>query len=159
MKVFVKNKLTSLRGSSQVLDENKNPVFKVVGKFFSITHKKRVMDMDNNLLYIVRNKFWKFLMPSSYVMTSDGEKVCKVKKKFNLQNNFVVTGYKDEITIDGSFWGLEMKIMRNGQQIGTLRRNLTIIADSFELEGDEKDIPFLVALVIAIDNIFDRMKR
>lgn len=159
MKVYIKNKIISLTGSSQVLDENKNPVYTVSGKFLSITHKKKILDMDKNLLYVIRNKFWRFILPSVFVFTADGEKICRVKRKLNLATNYVIEGYKDEITIDGSFWGFEMKIMRNGEQIGVLRRNITIIADSFELEGDEKDIPFLVALVIAIDNLQDRTRR
>lgn len=159
MKVYIKNKIISIGGSSQVLDENKNPVYRVSGKIFSITHKKKIYDVDKNLLYVVKNKFWKFIFPSVFVLTADGEKICRVKKKINLTNNYVVEGYKDEITIDGSFWGIEMKIMRNGTQIGTLRRNITVIADSFELEGDAKDIPFLVALVIAIDNLQDKIRR
>ncbi len=159
MKVYVKNKIVSLRGSSLVLDENKNPVYKVVGKLFSIRHKKRIYDMQKNLLFVVRNKFWRFLYPSSFVLSPDNEKICRVKRKVNLKHNYIVEGYKDEISIDGSFWGLEMRINRNGQQIGTLRRNITFIADSFELEGEESDIPFLVALVIAIDNMNDRTRR
>jgi len=159
VKVYIKNKIISIGGSSQVLDENKNPVYRVSGKIFSITHKKKIYDVDKNLLYVVKNKFWKFIFPSVFVLTADGEKICRVKKKINLTNNYVVEGYKDEITIDGSFWGIEMKIMRNGTQIGTLRRNITVIADSFELEGDAKDIPFLVALVIAIDNLQDKIRR
>ncbi len=159
MKVYVKNKLFTLTGSSQVLDENKNPVYFVKGKFLSILHKKKIYDANKNLLYLVRNKFWRFILPSVFVFSADGEKICRVKRKLNLATNFVIEGHKDEITIDGSFWGLQMTIMRNGQQIGTLRRNITIIADSFELEGDEADIPFLVALVIAIDNLSDRTRR
>lgn len=159
MKVYVKNKIISLGGSSLVLDENKNPVFKVAGKLFSVRRKKRIYDMQKNLLFRVQNKFWKLFFPSSFVRTADGEKICRVKRKVNLAHNYIVEGYKDEISIDGSFWGLEMRINRNGQEIGTLRRNITLIADSFELEGDEKDIPFLVALVIAIDNINDRTRN
>jgi len=159
MKVYIKNKIISLTGSSQVLDENKNPIYKVSGKFLSILHKKKIYDMENNLLYVVKNKFWKFIFPSVFVLTADGEKICRLKRKINFTHNYIVEGYKDEISIDGSFWGLEMKINRNNEQIGVLRRNITILADSFELEGDEKDIPFLVALVIAIDNLEDKKGR
>ena len=65
-------------------------------------------------------------------------------------------GYKDEIKIQGKFFGLSSQILRNGGVIGTIRRQITFINDAFELEANEEDIPFLIALVIAIDNITDK---
>ena len=46
-KLIIKNKMISLRDSSFVLDEEGNKVFKVKGKFFSPTHKKRIYDRVN----------------------------------------------------------------------------------------------------------------
>ena len=40
MKFYVKNKFLSWGGSSEVLNENKEPIYKVKGKVFSITRKK-----------------------------------------------------------------------------------------------------------------------
>ena len=40
--------------------------------------------------------------------------------------------------------------------MGKIKRQFTIINDAFELEAKEEDIPFLIALVIAIDNITDK---
>ena len=54
-------------------------------------------------------------------------------------------------------------ILTYGQPMGTLRRMFegarTFFADSFELEADERDIPFLIALIIAIDNIVDKRTK
>ena len=44
MKVYIKNKFMSLGGSSTVVDQNKNPLFKVKGKILSITRKKKIKD-------------------------------------------------------------------------------------------------------------------
>lgn len=40
--------------------------------------------------------------------------------------------------------------------MGSINRQLTIITDAFELEANEEDIPFLIALTIALDNITDK---
>ena len=46
MKVYIKNKFMSLGGSSTVVDENKQPIYKVKGKIISITKKKKIKDMS-----------------------------------------------------------------------------------------------------------------
>ena len=62
MRVYVKNKLTSLVGSSDVLNEQDQVVFKIKGKFLSPTHKKRIYDVNNSLLYTVRDKYFTFFV-------------------------------------------------------------------------------------------------
>lgn len=74
----------------------------------------------------------------------------------SLKGVFYVVGYKDEIKIEGNFLSFTSQITRNGEVIGTIRRQINFITDAFELEGKEEDMPFLVALVIAIDNIVDK---
>lgn len=48
MKVYIKNKFFSLGGGSSVVDENKNDVFKVKGRVFSITRVKNCMMLKEN---------------------------------------------------------------------------------------------------------------
>lgn len=157
MKLYIKNKLMSLRGSSSVTDESGNDVFVVKGKFFTFTHKKRIKDVDGKLLYKVRNKWFNLFTHSAYIYDGEGEKVAKVKRKFGFKNVFVVEGYSDEISVEGDFLSWTLDVYRNGEQIGTVRREFAL-TDSFVLETEtEDDAAFMVALVIAIDNIGDKM--
>lgn len=159
MKLYIKNKVWSLRGSSTVKDENENDVFIVKGKWLSITHVKRIKDISGNLLYKVRNKWVNFFSRSAYVSDSHGNRVAKIKRKFGFKNDIVVEGYKDEISIQGEFFSWTLDIYRNGEMIGTIRRTFDLL-DSFVLEtSTEDDAAFMVALVIAIDNIFDDMSK
>lgn len=68
-------------------------------------------------------------------------------------------GYKDEILIDGDFFSLKSSIKRNGNVVGTINREITIVNDAFTLEAEEADMPFMIALVIAIDNILDKIRK
>lgn len=158
MKVFIKNKLLSLRGSSRVVNERSEDVYVVKGKLFSITSKKFICDLSGNVLYRVRNKFFNLILPSIYVYDADKNKLARIKRKF-FSKTFIVEGYKDEISIEGEFFSFTSTILRNGAPIGTISRQLTVIADSFSLEADEKDMPFLIALVIAIDNFYDKILK
>ena len=159
MKLYIKNKFFSLRGSSSVTDETGKDVFIVKGKFFTVTRKKRVRNAEGQLLYTVRNKWINFFTHSAYVYDGDGEKVAKVKRKFGFKNQFIVEGYRDEISIEGDFISWTLDIFRNGAQIGTIRRQFNL-TDSFVLETDtEDDAAFMVARVRAVDKIFDNMSK
>ena len=164
MKLFIKNNLVSLRGNSFVVDEEGNQVFKIKGKFFTVTNKKRVYDMDDNLLYVIRDKYWKFFSTSCFVFDADREKIAKLSNSdWDFKNKFKVLGYKDEIVISGNLskWpALKMEINRNGELIGSLTKDFTIIRDAYTLDIiSEEDAPLFVALTIAVDNIFDRRRR
>lgn len=78
---------------------------------------------------------------------------------FNVNQEYFVLGYKDEIKINGKFFGLTTQILKNGEVVGTIRHQINLIADGFELDANDEDLPFLVALVIAIDNITDKKYR
>lgn len=156
MKVYIKNRVFSLGQGSSVVDENKNALFDVKGRAISITRKKFLYDANGQLLYSIRNKWINFFVHKAYIYDASGSKIATVKDKwFNVNQEYFVMGYKDEIKIQGKFFGLTSQILRNGNVIGTVRRQITFIADAFELEADERDIPFLIALVVALDNIHD----
>lgn len=160
MKVYIRNKLISLGGSSEILDENRQPLYKVKGKIFSPTKKKLIYDMNENLLYIVRNKFWKVFVHKALIFDANKQKIAALKeKRWSTRDKFIVEDYPDEIKIDRRFFSLSSEILKNGEHFAQVDRQLSLFTDSFSLEADEKDIPFLCALVIALDNIKDRKRK
>ena len=166
MKLLVKNRLGSFTGASFVLNEQGEKEFIVKGKLpiFSPTHKKKVCDMEGNKLYVVRNKFFKFFKHTCFVYDEDGEKVLQISEKiFDFKNDFVVQGYKDEISFEGKFIqfpNLKMDIIKNGKKIGYVSKDWNFVRDQYTLEVESvEDKALLVALVIAIDNVFDRRRK
>lgn len=160
MKVLIRNKAISFGGSSRVLNKNKELIYNVKGKFFSLRHKKRICDLGGNVLFRVQNKLFNWFNHSAYILDKDKNKIARVTRKlFDVKGNYIIENCADEIMVEGRFFGHESKIIRNGEVIGTLRRDINIIADHFTMEANEQDIPFLIALVIAIDNISDKKSR
>ncbi len=158
MKFFVRNKVASIGGSSRVYDENNNDIFKVKGKVFSITRKKKIYDMDGKLLYIVKNKFWNFWTRSSFVLDANKHKIARVKSRA-FKSGFDILGYGDQIAIDGFTLG-GYKIIVNSEQVGSVKSNILSLADNFEVEiNDGQDPAFIVSLIIAIDNVRDKLKQ
>jgi len=157
MKVFIKNKLISLGGSSEVLNEKEEPVYKVKGRFFTFTKKKKMYDMEGKLLYTIRNKYWTFLCHKTMVFDANGDKVATIKKsKWSFNRKHEILDTENEMSIDGKFFSLESRILRNGVPVATITRKITLVRDAFTLEADEKDIAFYTALVIAFDNLNDK---
>lgn len=158
MIVTIKNKFFSLRGSSSVKSNTGEDLFFVKGRLFSPTKVKWVCDRKGNKLYKVRNKWINFIAHRVYIYDRNA-KIAKVKHPLFGGKKFIIEGYKDEIVIQGEFFSPESSIIRDGKTIGIIRRNLSIVNDTFSLEAEEEDMPFLIALVIAIDNIFDKITK
>ena len=160
MRLIIKNKMMSLGGASKVLDEDNNPRFKVKGKVFTLTDKKRICDLEDNVLYRVRNKYWHaWLNRYAFIDDAEGNRVAKIKLKFGLNKKFFIEGYQDEISVEGNFWGWNYSIYKNGEVIGSLSKKIDFV-DCFVLDIEkEEDAAFLVAVVIAIDNIFDKSQK
>lgn len=155
MKIFVKNKLASLRGSSVVTDEAGNKLFRVKGKLFSITRKKRIYDMDGKLQFIVKNKFFNWWTHACFILSAEKQKIARVKNR-GFKRGYDVLGYGDEFSIDSQNL-TSYTIIKNGKTIGSIRSNFMSLVDNFEVDVEEGENPaFLVAMIIAMDNIRDR---
>lgn len=160
MKVYIKNKTISWGGDSVVLDENKQTLFKVKGKAFSPTHKKRIKDSSGKTIYTIRNKFWKLTRRTAFVYDENKVKVAKVIfKMLSAKREYFVEGSNDEIKIIGQYFSPRCEITKNGEIIGIITRDFKLFGDAFELEAEEENMPFLIALVIALDNIEDSKKN
>ncbi|MBQ8908606.1 MAG: LURP-one-related family protein [Clostridia bacterium] len=157
MKVYIRNKMISWGGDSEVLNESQAPVFRVEGKVVTCTKKKRMYNMKGELLYTIRNRFWNGFFNKVFVYNAEGVRVATIKKnKFSFSARYHIVDTEDEMSIEGKLFSRFSTIMRNGQPVATITREFTVVNDAFTLEAEEKDIPFFTALVIAFDNLKDK---
>ena len=157
MELSIRNKWVSLGGSSVVQDMNGNDVMKVKGKVFSFTQKKILTDMQDNVKFIVRNKFWRLFTYKAFVLDANENVKATVRRKiFSFHDRYFVTSDLGQMEIIGNIFQFNYKIILNGKQIGHVARKISL-RDSFVLTVDDDcDYMFMTALVIAIDNITDR---
>lgn len=160
MQLYIKNKFFSFGGDSYVFDENGNGIYYVDGKVMSLSREKTVRDMDGKIYYVVRNKLFSPFASTVYIEDAFGSPVAALSRDFlSFRHRYHVEGYRDQIVLDGSLFSFtgRLTIYRNGTPIGTIRNVLFDFVDSFLLETDcREDMPFLIALVIAHDNIHDK---
>lgn len=160
MELYIRNKWITLRGSSEVKDQNEKDVLRVRGKFFTLTRKKYIEDLQGNVKFIVRNKFWKLFRYSAFVFDPAGNKVCTIKRKiFSLHDHYFIESSLGDVQIRGNILLHDYHIMLNGKDIGHIARKISL-RDSYVLTLDDKyDVYTFVALVIAIDNISDERRE
>ena len=160
MELAIKNKWISLGGSSTVQDLQGNDVLKVKGKILTFTAKKYIMDLDENVKYVVRNKFWRLFQRKAFIEDAEGNKIAMVRRKiFSLHDHYYVYSSLGDLQIRGNILQYNYQILLNGQEIGHIARRISL-RDSFVLTLDDKyDLPTFVSLVIAIDLITDRKDR
>ena len=91
------------------------------------------------------------------MLDKEGNKVATVRRKFfSLHDRYFIDSSLGQLEITGNILGFDYHIVLNGKEIGHISRRISL-RDSFVLDiNDDVDIPFFVALVIAIDNIRDR---
>lgn len=160
MKYIIKNKIFSWGAGSTVRDEAGNDLYVVKGSL-SFVRKKLVTDPEGNVQYIVRNKFFHFLLPKVYICDPDGKELMMLKRKkvFSFRNDFDIIpmeGNDSNFSIAGDLIARHFDILDNGIPIAHVRQNFNLIKDSFWLETDETQrVPLLIAFVIAIDNFID----
>ncbi len=158
MTFSVKNKFVTFGGSSIVCDDDGGDLLKVQGKAFSPTRKKKIRDLDGNLLFTVRNKFFHLFRKSAFVYSKSGEKLLKITKKF-WTNKFVVKNCDSNIDVEGDWIGWNLRVFDGDDQVGTITRNVALFRDSFRVETVSNEYAaLLTAIVVAIDNIFDATK-
>jgi uncharacterized protein YxjI len=133
----------------------------VEGKFWTLTYKKFIKDLNGNIVYIVRNKFWKFITYQAYIMDKDEKILAHVKRKaFSLHDHYsLVTEDGREIILRGNILGYDYHIYVDGKEVGHVARRISL-RDSYVLDlDDDQDPMFFVALLIAMDNITDEMQN
>ena len=155
----IKNKWISFGGSSFVTDLNDNKVLEIKGKIFTFTRKKFLNTLEGETKYIIRNKFWRLFAYKALVLDPNNEVVASIRRKiFSFHDRYFVESEKfGSIELKGNIFGFDYHIYLNGEEIGHIGRHISL-RDSFVLSVDDTkvDYLFVIALVIAIDNITDQ---
>ncbi len=159
MILYYTNKFMS--GKSRVTDENNKDVFEVKGWKISLTRYRKVYDTEGNLLFRVRNKFWRFFTYTAYIYDADKKKIATIRQKvFTLPAKYIVDGYVN-LTVQSNGIMKGMSVYEGETLVGEFRRgNFMKMVDNFRINIiDEKYKEIMVALAVTMDNISDRKNK
>ncbi|MGN0772079.1 MAG: LURP-one-related family protein [Christensenellales bacterium] len=161
MKLFFKNKLMTVGGSSTVVDENDKLVYKVKGRVISPTKYKKIYDTDGKLMYIVKNKLIRFFNTTVYLMDAKKNKIATITQKYFSVGKYIVKDSDDEIEIqkDGMFFHYTVFI--NGSEFAEFKRGkLLALTDNILVDvADPSQAGLAVAFAVCFDNVGDRRAK
>ena len=159
MKLYMKQKVFSLKQDFNIYDHNQTPLFRISGKLFSLGRQLRIYDAltDEELAYVKETPFrlltqLKIYRDNDYVATIQ-QKLTFFKTKMAIQD----LGW----TIEGDFldWHYVIKDADH-QTIAEVEAKLLSWSDTFEITIDDTEVdPVIVlAIILAIDTIRDKQQ-
>jgi uncharacterized protein YxjI len=160
MKVYIKQKVFTLRDKFDVKDENGNVVFYVKSDWFSIPQKIRIFDKADQELFLIRRKLISFL--AKYTVFIKDEEVASIRQKWSvLKKVFEVDCKYGKIDLTGNIFALNFKLMLQDKEVASVNKALISFGDSYEINISEGYDPgLLTSIVIAIDNaLHDESRR
>ena len=153
MKLYIKQKVFTIKDKFTVKDEAGNDKYFVEGKLLSLGKKFYIYNMEKEEVAYIEQKLMN-LMPKFFVYVK-GEKIAEIHKKFSfLKPKYEIVG-KNWVT-KGDLWAHEYNItdMDSRNQIASMHKEWMTWGDSYmlDIEDDKHEIS-IMALILAIDAV------
>ncbi|MEG2165049.1 MAG: LURP-one-related family protein [Ruthenibacterium sp.] len=149
MKLYIKQKVFSIRDKFFVANENAENLYQVTGKIFSLGHKLTVQDMQEKEVVTIHQKVLSFL--SKYFIASEGKEV-EIERKISIVPHFAVKEL--DWDIKGNFLDHDYAITKDETAVATIKQKWISWGDSYEIDVvNDADVLDVLGVVIAIDCI------
>ena len=157
MKLYIQEKLFTLKNKFSVKDELGNDKYIVEGELFSLGKRLHVKDLTGNEIALVKQKILT-LLPRFYVVINNSV-VAQINKMFTFFSpRYTVRGV--EWAVEGDFTSHHYSISKSGIIVATINKKWVSWGDSFELDiVRDEDVILALAVVLAIDSVTDANAR
>lgn len=149
MKLYLKQKVFSLRDKFTVYDENESPMYTVEGKIISAHNKHSIFNNDGEEVANISRKIIS-LTPQFFIERPVGQ-VHEMKGKIALAHEvytFPDLGWE----LKGKFLQHDYSITKDGQEIASVHQKWLSWGDTYEIAvNDGFDEVLVLAVVICID--------
>lgn len=150
MKYYLRQRIFAFTDTYDITDAEKQPLYRVKSKLFTIGSKITLMGLGNEPLYFINQKIWHF-MPH-YQIEKDGQIVGMVKRKFSFFPKFEFEGALGQFSVEGNIFAWDFAILHNGHTVATLHKKFISLTDSYEIDVlDESLVQEILTLVLVID--------
>ena len=157
MKLYMKQKVFSIRDRFTIKDESGEDRYYVEGKLISIGKKLQLFDMSGAEVAFIQQKVLS-LLPKFHVYTNGKEIATIVKELSLLRPKYRIEG--PGWRVKGNFWEHDYEIMdKRGNPIVSVHKVWLSWGDSYELNIARRDDEVrALATVLAIDCVLDAEK-
>ncbi len=149
MKLYIRQKMFTLKDRFTVKDQDQQDIFTVEGKFLSIGKKLTVFDPSGAQVIYLEQKVFSFLPKVDVYF--DGQLVFTIKKKLTfLRQSYVLEG--DTWTVEGDFWAHQYQVLDGPDVIARISKAFISWGDYYEVDiKSDQDVRKVLAIVLAID--------
>jgi len=152
MKLYIKQKVFSIRDRYKIYDVSGNPVFDVESGHELMNPKIRLLNLSHEEIFYIKRKVT-LLMASYEIYQGETLVACVDQKLKMLRNQLNIHSAFGEFMLIGDVFARNFEILRNDQPYGIVKKQWLSWGDSYELEVYEPEyVPYFCSLVIAIDN-------
>jgi uncharacterized protein YxjI len=149
-RLYVEQKMMSLRGRFAVTDEHGGPLYQVEGSFLQIPKSFTISDVAGR----PRARVWKqpvSWLPRFYVEI-EGVQVATIQKSMSfLRPRYSVEG--PGLTVAGNVWDMRFELLQGGTVVGRVDKRWTL-RDRYAIEIERPEDELLVlGIVLAIDYV------
>ena len=154
MRYLIKEKIFTFADRFRIEDDEGYPQYEVVGKILSLGNKLHIYDMNEKELVYIEEKIFRFL--PEYTIYREDNIIGKIKKeltffipKFRIESSY------GQFTIEGDVFHHSFNILKNGKPIAWISKKWISLSDTYSVDiVDEEDHPFILSIVIILDQIF-----
>lgn len=151
--LYIAQKLFSLWGKYDVVDENNQPAYSVEG-VPAFMRKQLVYDKYGKEVGTIKQRFT-MLLPE-FTITENGREVGAISGKFSVFRNKLDVQYR-QWNVEGDFWGWNYDVVdARGNLVACIRQELWHLSDHYAIHyANPEDGLSLLMLALAIDCIHD----
>ena len=149
MKLYIKQKVFSVRDKFTVKDENGDDKYFVKGEFVSLRGNLHILNSEKEEIGEIYSKL--VSITPHYILKLDGEKAAEIVKEITLfKPNFKLKG--TDIRIKGNIFDHDYDLYDGKEKIMEIRKKWVSIGDSYVLDIlDEKYELIALGIALAID--------
>lgn len=148
-KLYMKQKVFSLREKFTILDEAGHDKYFVEGSFLKLPKSFTISnDLHEKIGEIVKTTF--SLLPKFSVEVNNRE-VLIIKKELSFfKARYTIEG--QSIEVQGNWWDMTFQIMQNGELVGAVSKQWLSWGDSYEIQVIQESLEeVILSIVVAID--------
>lgn len=149
MRLFIKQKVFSLKGKFNIFDECQDIKYQAEGEIFSFGRKLHVRDTADNEVIFIRQRLASFL--PKYVLSVKGREDVEIVKNFTFfKHEYTIADWN--IKIKGDFIAHNYSIEKDGAIIANMTKEFLSWGDTYTLDiYNPADELMVLAVVLVID--------
>lgn len=152
MKLFIKQRLFTMKERFEIIDDKQEMVYMAEADFFTLGKKLRVFDRAEQEVIFIEQELWSFL--PHYKVSYKGTPFAEVKARFSFRPKYEIIGPGWEV--EGNMTAHEYRVLSGEKAIATISKQWFSWSDYYGIDVyAEEDVLPVLAIVLAIDAATD----